>query len=317
MDTFRRVQTGFDERNFMAVSIGNWKRREPGETSLAWLLVMPSLVLIMGIKLYPLAYSVILSFQKMSVLSPNAKFVGFDNYARLLSNPSFISAFGHTLYFTVVSLVIQVILGIIVALALNQEFAGRNLVRAIVLLPWAVPTVVNALLWQWIYHPQYGVLSGILFKLGIIDGPVQWLGDARLAMNMVIIADTWKTLPLYIIMFLAALQTVPAELHQAAEIDGANARQRFFNVTLPFLMPTMVVVLVLRTMEAFRVFDVIYLMTGGGPGGSTTVVGYYAYLEAFRNLNFSSGAAASNTIVVTVAAISFLYMRLLRSRAFD
>lgn len=291
--------------------------REPGETSLAWLLVVPSLLLILGVKLYPLVYSLVLSFQKVSLLSPTAPFVGLANYVRLFSSPSFTSAFGQTLYFTVVSLVLQVILGMMVALVLNQDFRGRALVRALVILPWAVPTVVNALLWQWIYHPQFGVLSGLFYGLGIFDAPVRWLGSPYLAMNMIIVADTWKTLPLYVIMFLAALQTVPEELHQAAQIDGANAWQRFVTITVPFLLPTMVVVLVLRTMEAFRVFDIIFLMTGGGPGGSTTVIGYYAYLEAFRNLDFSTGAAAANTIVVSVALMSFLYLRLLRSRAFE
>jgi multiple sugar transport system permease protein/N,N'-diacetylchitobiose transport system permease protein len=291
--------------------------REPSETTLAWLLVLPSLAVILGVKLYPLLYSIWLSGYRVTVLSPVARYVGTDNYVALLTNPNFQASLGRTLYFTVVSLILQMALGIAIALVLNTPFRGRNLVRALVLLPWAVPTVVNAVLWQWIYHPQFGALNGILSVAGIIDSNIQWLGSPYLAMNMVILADTWKTLPLYVILFLAALQTVPDELHQAAAVDGAGLWKRFVHVTLPFLKPTMVVVLVLRTMETFRVFDIIFLMTAGGPAGSTTVVGYYAYLEAFRNLNFGAGAAASNIIVFAVALISLVYLRLLRTRAFE
>jgi multiple sugar transport system permease protein/N,N'-diacetylchitobiose transport system permease protein len=272
---------------------------------------------ILGVKLYPLLYSIWLSGYRVTVLSPVARYVGTDNYVALLTNPNFQASLGRTLYFTVVSLIFQMVLGIAIALVLNTPFPGRNLVRALVLLPWAVPTVVNAVLWQWIYHPQFGALNGVLSAAGIIDSNIQWLGSPYLAMNMVILADTWKTLPLYIIMFLAALQTVPDELHQAAAVDGAGLWKRFVHVTLPFLKPTMVVVLVLRTMETFRVFDIIFLMTAGGPAGSTTVVGYYAYLEAFRNLNFGAGAAAANIIVFSVAVISLVYLRLLRTRAFE
>ena len=294
-----------------------WHLREPSETTLAWLLVLPSLAVILGVKLYPLLYSIWLSGFRVSVLSPVARYVGTDNYVALLTNPNFQASLGRTLYFTVVSLIIQMVLGIAIALILNTPFMGRNLIRALVLLPWAVPTVVNAVLWQWIYHPQFGAMNGILSVAGLIDNNVQWLGSPYLAMNMVILADTWKTLPLYIIMFLAALQTVPEELQQAAAVDGAGLWKRFVHVTLPFLKPTMVVVLVLRTMETFRVFDIIFLMTAGGPAGSTTVIGYYAYLEAFRNLNFGAGAAAANIIVFSVALISLVYLRLLRTRAFD
>jgi ABC-type sugar transport system permease subunit len=291
--------------------------REPSETTLAWLLVLPSLAIILSIKLYPLAYSLWLSTFKVSPLSPVSRYVGVENYVALLSNPNFLASIERTLYFTVISLVLQMVFGIAIALVLNVPFRGRNFVRALVLLPWAVPTVVNAILWQWIYHPQFGALNGLLSAAGLIDSNVQWLGSPYLAMNMVILADTWKTLPLYIIMFLAALQTVPDELHQAAAVDGAGVWKRFVHVTLPFIKPTMLVVLVLRTMETFRVFDVIFLMTAGGPAGSTTVIGYYAYLEAFRNLSFGSGAAAANIIVFSVALISLLYLRLLRTRAYE
>jgi ABC-type sugar transport system permease subunit len=310
MDDAERADSRFEIRRHALL-------HEPSETALAWLLVVPSLAVILSVKLYPLAYSLWLSGFKVSAMSPIARYVGADNYVALLTNPNFLASIGRTLYFTAVSLVLQMALGIAIALILDAPFRGRKLVRALVLLPWAVPTVVNAVLWQWIYHPQFGALNGLLSTVGLIDTNVQWLGSPYLAMNMVILADTWKTLPLYVIMFLAALQTVSEELHQAAAVDGAGHWKRFVHVTLPFLKPTMLVVLVLRTMETFRVFDIIFLMTAGGPAGSTTVIGYYAYLEAFRNLNFGAGAAAANIIVFSVALISLVYLRLLRTRTFE
>lgn len=290
---------------------------EPSELQLAWMLVIPSLVVILGIKLYPLLYSMWISLHHVSMLSPRTGFVGLENYVRLFRNPHFVNSILRTAYFTVVSLVLQVTLGLAIAMVLNQAFRGRNIVRALVLLPWAVPTVVNAVLWQWIYHPDFGALNGLLHSLGLIQTRIRWLSDPYLAMNMVVLADTWKMLPLYVVMFLAALQVVPDELRQAAAIDGAGPWQRFVNVTLPFLKPMLLVVLVLRTMETFRVFDIIYLMTAGGPGGSTNVIGYYTYLEAFRNLHFSMGAAVANVIVLAVLLFSFVYIRFLQTRALD
>lgn len=289
-------------------------RSEIGDTKLAWLLILPSIAVIASVKLYPLAYSLIISFADVRPLSLEGTFVGFANYVAVLRKPDFLDAFLNTVYFTVVSLVIQVVFGILIALALARSTRSAQLLRAIVILPWAIPTVVGALLWQWIYHPQYGALSGLLYSLGLTSGPVLWLGSPLIAMPAVIVADTWKMLPLYVVMFLSALQLVPKELYQAAEIDGAGAWSKFRHVTLPYLVPTLLVVLVLRTIEAFRVFEIIFLMTGGGPSGSTAVVGYYAFLESFRNLNYGAGAAASNMIVLFILAISSAYLVLLREK---
>lgn len=287
-------------------------RNEMDDTKLAWLLVIPSILIIVSINLYPLLYSVFLSVSKVQPLTLETSFVGITNYLSVLRKPDFFEAFLNTVYFTVASLIIQVVFGILIAIALSGPTRTAHILRALVILPWAVPTIVDALLWQWIYHPQYGALSGLLNSLGLIDQPVQWLGNTLLAMPAVIIADTWKMLPLYVVMFLSALQLVPDELYQAADIDGAGPWNKFVHVTLPYLVPTLFVVLVLRTIEAFRVFEIIFLMTGGGPSGSTTVVGYYAFLEAFRNLNYGAGAAASNMIVLFILIISMTYLVVLR-----
>lgn len=287
-------------------------RTELSDTRLGWLLIIPSLVVIVSVKLYPLLYSAFLGFNAVEPLSLETRFVGLDNFLAILGKPDFLEALGHTLYFTVASLAIQTVFGVLIALALARPTLGAQIMRALVIIPWAIPTIVDALLWQWIYHPQFGALSGLLHGLGLIDTPIQWLGSPALAMPAVIVADTWKMLPLYVIMFLSALQLIPDELYQAADIDGAGRWAKFRHVTLPYLVPTLFVVLVLRTIEAFRVFEIVFLMTGGGPSGSTTVVGYYAFLESFRNLNYGAGAAASNMIVLFICAISLTYMFVLR-----
>lgn len=287
-------------------------RSEMGEVGLAWTLLLPAFAVIVGLHLYPIAYSFWISLRKVSLMDASGGFVGVDNYRSLISAPYFWESVWHTFYFTAVSLAVQVVIGMAIALVLDREFPGRGIVRALILLPWAIPTIVNAVLWQWILHPNYGALNGFLSELGLIKEYVQWLGSPLRAMNMVILADTWKMTPLYVLMFLAALNTVPGELYEAAAIDGGGYWQRFWHITLPFLKPVLSVVLILRTIQTFRAFDIIYMLTGGGPGGGTTVIGFYAYLEAFRNLNFSSGAAVSFIIVVVVMLLSGLYMRVLR-----
>lgn len=291
------------------------QRGEPAEGQLAWLLVLPSLAVILGLNLYPVAYSLWISLRKVSLLDEGGGWVGLANYRELMSGPYFWDSVWHTVYFTVVSLAVQVVIGIAIALVLNHQFFGRGVVRALVLLPWAIPTIVNGILWQWILQSNYGALNGLLTAFGLIHKSVQWLGRPLLAMNMVIVADTWKMTPFYVLMFLAALQTVPDVLYEAAAIDGGGFWAQFRNVTFPFLKPVLLVVLVLRTMQTFRVFEIIYMLTGGGPGGATNVVGYYAYLEAFRNLNFSAGAAVSFLIVLAVMAVAGVYMWMLRSES--
>jgi ABC-type sugar transport system permease subunit len=203
------------------------------------------------------------------------------------------------------------VLGFLIALVLNQKFVGRGFVRAFILLPWAIPTIVNGILWEWIYNANYGALNGLLFQLGMIDNYKNWLGEPWLALNMIIIADTWKMTPFYVILYLAGLQTIPRELYDSAKIDGAGIWKRFLHITLPMLKPIILVILVLRTMQAFKVFDIIYIMTKGGPSGGTMVISFYTYIESFGNLNFGYGSAMSFIIAVIIISIAALYKKLL------
>ena len=278
----------------------------------AWLYLWPALLLIVGVLLVPLLYALWLSVHAVeaNILVP-APFVGLKNYIAVFTSPDFIASAGRTLYFAGVSLAIQLPLGMAIALLLNEQFVGRNLLRALILIPWALPTIVNGALWTWIYQTGYGALNGLLLQVGLIDQPILWLGSPMLAMNMVIVADTWKVLPFYAILLLAALQTIPGELYQAALVDGANGWQRFWHITLPSLRPMLLIILVLRTVDTFRVFDIIYQITQGGPGGGTTVVAFQAYLTSFLQLQFGQGAAVAFVIAAAILMVATLYLRAL------
>ncbi|HLT59535.1 MAG: sugar ABC transporter permease [Limnochordales bacterium] len=287
------------------------RRRINRQWLFAYALLAPTLLLIFIFNVWPLVYSAYLSLQQYSLLFPIRRFVGLENYRFLFEDPEFIAALGRTLYFVVVSLALETTIGLAVALVLNERFFGRGLVRTIVLLPWAIPTIVNGVLWRWIYQPNFGALNGLLWQLGIIDEYVHWLGEPWRAMNMVILADAWHMIPFYTLMFLAGLQGIPDSLHEAARVDGAGWFRRFWHITLPLLRPILLVILVIRTIETFRVFDIIYALTRGGPGGGTTVVGYYAYEQAFSFADFGMGSAASMVITLSVLVLAVLYVKLL------
>jgi multiple sugar transport system permease protein/N,N'-diacetylchitobiose transport system permease protein len=290
-------------------------RLRPGERMLAIALVIPTLVIVFGLTVYPMFYSFWISLHQRNLIKARdaTPFVGLANYAAVLKDGYFWDSAWRTLYFTVASLVVQIVLGLAMALVLNERFVGRTFVRALILIPWAIPTIVNGVLWQWIYNANYGALNGLLLQLGLIDDPQLWLGQPLRALNMILIADTWKMLPFYALMFLAALQTVPGDLYESAKVDGANAWWRFANVTMPFLKPMLLVVLVLRTLQTFRVFDIIYILTQGGPGGGTRVISFYTYEVSFLNLDFGYGAALSFAIGFITLAIAWAYIRLLRT----
>lgn len=301
-------QNVFSQAGLVSRSLRGFRLREPP----AWFFLSPALVLLGCILLVPLAYAAYLSVHEVNgnILGA-APFVGLKNYVAVFTSPTFLSSAGRTLYFAGVSLLVQFPLGLAIALLLNERFVGRNVLRALILIPWALPTIVNGALWTWIYQSSYGALNGLLLQFGIIDRPILWLGSPGLAMNMVILADTWKVLPFYVVLLLAGLQTISPELYNAASVDGANAWQRLWHVTLPSLRSVLLIILVLRTVDTFRVFDIIYQITQGGPAGGTSVISYQAYLTSFLQLQFGQGAAVSFVIAAAIVALAVLYMRLL------
>lgn len=291
---------------------GRALRKEIPEGKFAYLIITPALILIIGLVLYPIGYAVYMTLFETNLLKEGNQFLGLQQYRDVLTDKAFWSSLGITVYFTVVSLLVQMVLGIAIALLLNLNFKGRGIMRGLVLAPWAVPTVVNAQLWGWIYQASYGALNKLFLKIGLISAPVVWLGTANRALNMIILADTWRMTPLYVVMFLAGLQTISPDLREAALIDGAGAFKRLKHIILPLLKPMILVVLILRTMQALRVFDIVYLLTQGGPNSGTMVISYYAYFKTFKALNFGYGSTIGLIVAILTIMICLLYKRVLQ-----
>ena len=289
------------------------RRKRDNQGRLAFWLLLPAAVAVFGVIVYPILRTLLISFFEVnSALATDTPFVGLQNYVHVLTSPGFWAAMGRTLYFTIVSTALELVLGLIVAGLLNAKLHARWLFRAVVIIPWAIPTIVNAAMWKGIFNAQYGALNAALTQLGIIDQYQAWLGDPTLALNMVIVADVWKTTPLVAFFLLAGLTSIPSELYEAARVDRAGRVRIFRSIILPMLVPSISIVLVLRTVEAFKVFDIVYAMTRGGPVNGTQTVAYYAYTTAFSDQNFGVGAALSYIIVLVILVLTFVYLRLLR-----
>jgi multiple sugar transport system permease protein/N,N'-diacetylchitobiose transport system permease protein len=284
------------------------------QARLAALLLLPAALVVFGVVLYPAGRALVISFYNVdSPLPGGYPFRGLANYADILSDGRFWTAVRHTLYFTVASTAAELVLGIGLAMLLAAPLKFRWLFRSVVILPWALPTIVNGAMWRGILGAEYGLLNSVLTQLHLQSGYRSWLGtDPFLALNMVIAADVWKNTSLVAFFLLAGLQTIPKELYEAARVDGAGAVRSFLRITLPLLMPTIAIVLVLRTIEAFKVFDIIYVMTGGGPANGTQTVTFLTYLQAFSAQRFSVGAALAYLTVLAILALAMVYLRLLR-----
>lgn len=278
--------------------------------AIAWMMLIPMVIIVLAVTGYPFVRTIWLGFNERPLVGQHAQstWVGLRNYSLALTNPDFRAALGRTLYFTIVSVGAEVVLGILVGLLLNQPFRGRTLARALLVLPIAMPTIVSSMMWRIIFNPEFGSLNALLSQLHVIGSYRSWLGEPGLAMNMVILADIWKNYPLVAIVVLAALQIVPRELYEAAVMDGAGAIRRFFSVTLPVLLPSLSVVIVLRTIEAFKVFDIIYIMTRGGPADSTKTASFFVYNESFSYLKAGSGAAYAMVVVTISLVLIVLYL---------
>ncbi|WP_295537460.1 carbohydrate ABC transporter permease [uncultured Thioclava sp.] len=275
-----------------------------------WLLMLPLLIVMLTVIGWPLIDTIRLSFSDARLVGTGGHFVGLHNFTKMLSNSYFHSAFFTTLKFSLWSVTLELVIGVLVALLLNQKFHGRTLLRALLILPWALPTVVNATLWRLIYNPEYGALNAALTQLGFLDSYRSWLGEPGTALTALIVADVWKNFPLVALIALAALQAIPNDIRAAAISDGANVWRRFRHVTLPYLLGPLMVALVLRTIEAFKVFDLIWIMTRGGPANSTRSLSILVYQEAFAFQRAGSGAslALMITLMITVLAVAYLFI---------
>lgn len=287
----------------------------PFMTTRAWLLMLPLLAVMIAVIGWPLVNTIGLSFTDAKLVGTSGTFVGFDNYVKMLSSSNFQRTLYTTAWFAIVSVAVEMVIGVLTALLLNQEFHGRFILRALMILPWALPTVVNATLWRLIYNPEYGALNAALTQIGIIDSYRSWLGEPATAMTALIIADTWKNFPLVTLIALAALQAVPRDIRAAALVDGAGPFARFRFVTLPFIVGPLMVALVLRTIEAFKVFDIIWVMTRGGPANSTRTLSILVYQEAFSFQRAGSGASLALIVTLLVTVLAASYAVLVRKTA--
>ncbi|MBI5444204.1 MAG: sugar ABC transporter permease [Deltaproteobacteria bacterium] len=266
--------------------------------------LFPAVAVLALVTIYPLGYLTYLSLHRKLLIFGISEFVGLENYAFLLRDERFWNALWNTVYFCGVSVAVELALGLGAAVLLNREFALKGFARALVLLPWAVPTVVSAKMWEWIYNSDFGILNYVLCA------KVNWLGDPFLALNAAVAMDVWKTTPFVTVLLTGALQVIPRDLYRAARVDGASEFAVFRRITLPLLVPVLSVTLVFRALDAFRVFDAVYVLTGGGPANASETLSVYAYKVLFQTLQFGYGSALSTVVFLCVGGIAVAFVAL-------
>jgi len=285
------------------VSAGGSLERERRQ---AYLLVAPAVLVLVGVALYPILAAVWLSLHRFILVFGERRFTGLENYAFLLGDARFWSALGNTAYFTLVAVTVELLLAVPLALLLNRAFPGRGLLRAAVLVPWAIPTVVSARLWAWMFNPEYGLINRLL-----PGSDINWLGAPGYALHAAILVDVWKTTPFVALLVLAGLQGISEDLYKAARVDGASAWRAFRSITLPLLKPALLLALLFRSLDAFRVFDAIYVLTEGGPANTTETLSIYAYKTLMRSGDFGYGSTLSVATFLCVVALAAVWLRLL------
>lgn len=282
-----------------------------GERSLPFLLLAPTLLVLVALSIYPLIYAISVSLQTGKGV--HARWT-LENFARLFSDSFFLSALLHTLVYAAAALTCEFLLGLGLAVLLNNEMRGRGIFRAALLVPMMLPPVVVGVVWRLVLNPNFGAINGTLKGLGINTEALTWTASPRLAFLSVIAVDVWQWTPFVFLILLAGLQSIPQEPYEAALIDGSSAWQTFLHITLPLLKPAILIVLLLRTMDLLRVFDQIFILTEGGPGFATETVSLYIYRAAFRFSDFGYAAAMSFVLLLVTNSISLAYIRLLQKQ---
>jgi multiple sugar transport system permease protein len=285
--------------------------RAPSQAPVAWIMLTPALLLIGGFILYPAVNAVWLSLTSTNLLNLSAQtFVGLDNFIQMLGSPEFHKAIRNSVVWTVGNVAFQLVFGMIGALLLNQAIKGRGLIRGLVLLPWATPSVLVALMWMWILDPNLGILNELLQWLGLQDTPVAWLANPQTALPTLMFIDIWQGVPFFAVMLLAALQAVPTELTEAAKIDGASGRRTFWHIVLPLIMPTILITTILRLIWTANYFDLILILTNGGPANASLTLPLLAYHTAYRGFDFGGAAAMGVTQALVLMFLVIFYVRL-------
>ena len=285
----------------------------------AWMFLAPMLLVLAVVAVWPLARTIYFSFTNATLVDMSRySFVGLSNYLAydngrwygVLSDPQWFLALRNTLVFAVISVSLETILGVLIAVLLNAQFPGRGLMRAAMLVPWAIPTVVSAKMWGWMLNDQFGVINDALLKIGAISEPVAWLADPTLSMASIILVDVWKTTPFVALLALAALQMVPKDCYEAARVDGIHPVRVFFQVTLPLIAPALAVAVIFRLLDAMRMFDLVYIMTGATDATMTLSVFAQRELVGFQDVGY--GSAVSTLVFLIIAVLTALYVTAMR-----
>lgn len=274
----------------------------------AWVFLAPTLITLVVVAGWPLFGTLKFSFTDANLLALDSGFAwtGFQNYGAVLRDPEWWLSVRNTLFFTVMSVSLETLLGLGVALVLNAEFRGKGLLRAAVLIPWAIPTVISAKMWSWMFHDIYGVMNALLLQVGLIQQPVAWLAGGWPSMAAVIFVDVWKTMPFMALLILAGLQLIPKEVEEASELDSNSRVRTFFAITLPLLKPTLAVAVIFRALDALRIFDLIYVLTGNNQ--ATATVSVYARQRLMEFQEFGYGSAVSVLIFLLIAVFTGIYL---------
>jgi multiple sugar transport system permease protein len=277
-------------------------------------LLIPCFIFVSVFAFYPILYSFYLSLHRIILTLPalGQKFIWFQNYRQLLRDGIALHSLTNTLIFVFTSTLFELVFGLVIAMVINRHFRGRGVVRAAVLIPWAIPTVVSSQMWRFIFNDKYGLLNFVVYGSDATRYKA-WLADPFYAFLAVVAADVWKTSSFAGLLILAGLQTIPDELYESARIDGANAWQQFWKITLPLLKPALLIALLFRTMDAFRVFDLVFVMTQGGPADSTNVLQFYGYKKIFAEGLMGYGSTISVLVFLMTFMIAILYIRMLGS----
>ncbi|MCL2818770.1 MAG: sugar ABC transporter permease [Actinomycetia bacterium] len=276
-------------------------------------LIAPSTLTIFGVLLFPILFALWMSLNRITFQGADTiyNFIGLQNYTALFtSDPWFTQSILTTLLFVVLTVTAEIMIGVGVALVLNKQFIGRGFVRGLIILPWAMPTIVNAVMWKWIFNAQYGAANGLLMNLGLITENINWLATPRMAFISILIANIWKETPYVVLLTIAALSTIPDDIYEAASIDGAGGWKAFWSITLPMIRPVILILAITKTIWAFQTFDLVAIMTSGGPENATNLLSYYIHRVAFKMNRFGSAAAMSYSLSIVCFALTFLYIRI-------
>lgn len=290
-------------------------RRRYREAPFAYSTILPVVLLVALFTIYPLGFAVVTSLREVVLYRPwSTPFVGAKNYLDVLRSDFFISSWQHTLTFAAGAVPLVTILGFAIAHVLNARIRMASFLQVAILLPWAIPTVIGGIIWAWIFNSTYGAFNGMLYSLKLIDSYIPWLSRSHTALFCVLFAHIWKEIPLTSILYLAGLQAIPEELYDAVRVDGGGTVAVLRHVTLPLLSFTTLIVVVYETMVAIVTFDLLYVMTGGGPAGATSLISYYIYNRMFTSLDFGQGTALAVLLAASLVVFIIVYLRLLPTR---